>query len=186
MKISLNILPEEYKKSLRQQKIVKHLFLLIFQMGVLSFVFCCMLIGILWGMHYYERTSALYADNFDEENLRELQKYEEQSVEENEKMGILQKVFETQYSYTNIFLLFDEIFPEKMYIEKIEFTLKKGIIYGIAEERDSIIFLQKRMEEHECFSEVNIPIGELVTKEDVVFTLSFVLENEERCLQRKL
>lgn len=186
MKISLNILPEEYKKSLRQQKIVKHLFLLIFQMGVLSFVFCCMLLGILWGMHYYEQTSVLYADNFDEENLKELQKYEEQSLEENEKMNVLQKVFETQYSYTNIFLLFDEIFPEKMYIKKIEFNLKKGTIYGIAEERDSIIFLQKSMEEHECFSEVTIPIGELVTKEDVAFTLSFTIENEEKCLQRKI
>jgi hypothetical protein len=186
MKIFLNILPEEYKKSIRQQKIIKHLFFLIFQIAFLSSFFCSVLIGILWGMHYYEQTNIFYTDDFNEESLRELQEYEEQSLKENDKMNILQKIFEGQYTYTKIFILLDEMFPEDISIKKVEFNVKKGVIYGIAKKRDTILSLQKNMEDALCFTDVHIPIEELVTKEDVAFTLSFTIENEQECLQRKI
>jgi hypothetical protein len=145
-----------------------------------------MLVGILWGMHYYEQTNIFYKDHFNEESLKELQEYEERSLKENDRMKTLQKIFEGQYVYTKIFILFDEIFPEDIFIKKVEFNLKEGIIYGIAKERDSVLILQKKMEENICFTEVRVPIENLVTKENVAFTLSFGIENEQECLQRKI
>jgi len=66
-------------------------------------------------------------------------------------------------------------------MKKIETSDYSVLLTGKAKSRDDLITFKENLEKEECFSNVNLPLSNLVAQKDVEFQIDFSIKKE--CLR---
>jgi hypothetical protein len=136
--------------------------------------------GMLWGMDFYKKSLESQEENANVERTQ-FQEYQSLFEETTKKTKRIQAMLSGQYMYSKSV---DDIHNRKS--ENIFFT---GMLFqdtyikleGVARLREDAIVFQERLEENECYTSVEIPIEDLVKKENIQF--SVYLKVKEKCLR---
>lgn len=184
MKIYLDLLPPQLKKEVKRKKI----FLEIIKQEMLFIIPLVLFIFILLDTVYIlnlQKKSILNQHITDEmkNKAEELSLYENKFRETNENSNILLKIKSEQLHWTKLFEKMNEIVPENVNITDISNKDFKIFIVGKSKNREELINFKNNLEKEVCFNNINVPLSNLVVKEDIDFQLDFFID--EKCLKEK-
>lgn len=182
MKIYLDLLPQERKQGIRRKKrsrkIISEEILFLFPIVVF--------IVILSNIYYlvkFQRESAikLYAQEQAKDQYQELDIYEKKFKDTNDLSVALLKIQENHLHWSNLFEQLSEVTSSDIAIGEISTKNYQIFLLGKAKTRESLLNFKAGLEKNECFSNINVPLSNLVTKEDIDFQMDMSIS--ENCLK---
>lgn len=184
MKIIINLLPEKRKKEIRKRK-----FLLFVIWQEILIIFTAMVFfGVLFSANLilsmnYKSIQKDGEKYFDREEFREIKRYEDEFAEVNNKVSLVDSVQNNDYYWTNFLYELSRITPEGIKLNELSSEQLDITLSGRANSRDELIVFRDRLEESDCFSEVSVPLSDIVKKEDIDFKIE--VEIDKNCLKIK-
>jgi Tfp pilus assembly protein PilN len=181
MKIKLNLLPKSKEKRLKNKKILKFLVLQEIMIIFITFLFFGIIHGInavaKFQLNTVEQQLSLSAT--DEEYLK-IKKYEDGLREATVKVDFIRKIQKFKIDWTVVLNKLATIMPQEMTVVSITSDGYGFLLKGVAQNRDALIMVKEKMQQDECFENINIPINNIVLREDIDFELNFYVK--QNCL----
>ncbi|MEI8344136.1 MAG: PilN domain-containing protein [Candidatus Moraniibacteriota bacterium] len=182
MKISLDLLPQNKKDEIKRNKLFRELL-----REEIFFLFpLLILIIILVNVNYLlsiQRSSSQAAYEFqqNQDKYQELDKYDAEFKNINNATSLLLKVQNGHLRWANVFSHLGQAIPSGIAINN--FANKNYVVSlaGKALTRNKLLEFKGNLEKDACFGGVNVPLSDLVVKENVDFQLDFNVTQE--CLR---
>lgn len=184
MKIYLDLLPGEKKQEIRRKKLFRKILFeeFLFLLPILLFV--AMLLNIYYVL-IIQRDAMVAAHSLEQsqEKYQELSRYEEKFKQVNEYSQMLGKIQAGHLYWSNFFSQLSSITPDGIRISDISTKNYKIFLLGRASTRETLLDFKGRLESVECFKEINIPLSNLVVKDNVDFQMDLAIN--EDCLKKQ-
>lgn len=111
---------------------------------------------------------------------KKLRMFEEKFRATNKLSDAIFSVDKNRFYFTNVFVLLDQYMSEKITFEHISTKEYQVFLSGIAETRDDLLVFHQKLKEEKCFSQVNLPLSNLLTQENVSFQMDITVQ--ESCV----
>lgn len=184
MKTLLNLLPEEKKKAIERRLHFRFLLWQLFLMFLLEGFYLSILFGIYFVLDFqlrsYQATGAETAAASVQE--RKLNEYQQKFRDANEAVDMASRIERSHLYFTKTFLLLGDLLPNGIAVSRM--TTKEYVVMlaGKADKRDDLLLLDDRLKNSACIENVNIPISNLFSQENVDFQIDFSIKPE--CLHQ--
>jgi Tfp pilus assembly protein PilN len=182
MEICINLLPEEKKNKIKRKKrmitIIKQEILFLSAVFFLIVILADINFILKFHLNNLEKNYLLEQS---QTKYQELKRYEEKFKQVNSKVMLLSNVERDHLYWSKFFYELDKIVPEKIAINSISNSGYKISLAGKADKRENLLKFQENINNSSCFSDVNLPLSNLVTKENVNFQIDFKIK--ESCLK---
>lgn len=184
MKIYLDLLPKQKKSEIRRKKI----FRMLLRQEFLFLLPIILLIIILFNVYYlvsvqHSISIAAYSAIEAQDKYQELNSYEEKFKQVNDASAMLLKIQDKQLHWSKILDKLSNMMPEGIAISGFSTKNYKIFLIGSAKNRDILLSFKSYLISDQCFENVNVPLSNLVVKEDVEFQVDFAVKQE--CLREK-
>ncbi len=185
MKTLLNLLPEEKKDAIQNRLRSRFLLWQLFLVFVLEVFYLSMLVSTYFVLDYQLKSlrgledSSPIATAGDEKRLGE---YERKFEETNAEVETVARIEASHLHFSQVFKILDPLLTDGVTISQlatVEYTVS---LSGLANTRDDLLRLDERLKSAtECISNVNIPISNLFSQNDIEFQMDFVVHSS--CLK---
>lgn len=183
MKIYLDLLPEDRKSELHRNK--------VFRMTIwqeINFLFPLMLLaGVLFGINMLLelQREGVITENANVQSkgqYQELNTYENKFKATNEMSANISKLQNRHLRWSDELYRLSSLIPEGVSIENISTKNYKFMVVGMAKTRDDLLDMRDILNSDKCISDLNIPLSNMVQREDVDFQMDFSIKEE--CLRK--
>lgn len=182
MEISINLVPPQKKEEIYQAKRLRMVFRVQFYsilIGLLSFF-------LLWASNYVlnvnlNLVSKEGQSDLDQEKYRQIEKYDSEFQGINSQLGEISKVRRDQLYWSRMLQLFNRNIPDGIFLEEVSTKDYAVFISGKADNRDTLISFRDKLGSEGCFSSVDLPLSNLVSKDNVSFQMDLIVKPE--CLK---
>lgn len=184
MKIYLDLLPKERKDELKRGKFFREILREEFLFFLPIVVFVIILLNIYYLLSIQHNASvAAKSQTESQDKYQEINSYEEKFKNVNENAAKLIKIQQGHLYWAGVFNKFGEAMPDGISIS--DFSTKNYDIFlvGKAKNRDTLLNFKNRLEADKCFININVPLSNLVVRNDVDFQID--LKVSEDCLKMK-
>jgi Tfp pilus assembly protein PilN len=182
MKLTLNLLSEERKKEIKNKK--KLLSVtdqgLLFLLPVICLILVLLLIDFNLKINSQSQDNALKMEQ-NQENYKKLKGYEDNFSNVNLETSIILNIQKDHLYWSKVFGNLSAAVPDNVYITQIANQDYQISLAGKAKTRDDFLNFQNNLENSSCFSDVNAPLSDLVSKQDVDFQIDFNVKTD--CLK---
>lgn len=186
MKILLNLLPQEKKTMMHRNNRFRMLVMHGFGFIFLVFLYCCTLFGISFLLSLqHDSVKGLSGDMSFVAEKREIESHEKLFQETNARISEISQLMVKHVLWEPLFRTIERTTPESVLYTKI--IAKNDLSFsaiGMASNRESLLLLEKNIEESECFRPKEgvpiIPLSNKLVKENIEFQLDAVIE--KKCL----
>lgn len=184
MKEYINLLPEKRKEDIRDDKQFRSLV-----GGELSFLFpILLLVAILFAINLIltiqeEGLSKSYINEQSQSGFQDLKKYEEKFQSVNSRAGLINKAQGSHLEWAGVLEKLSQTIPDSISITGAASKDYRIFLIGRAKTRENLLELQDAINKSECFASLNMPLSNLVSKEDVDFQMDFEIKKD--CLMAK-
>lgn len=178
MKILLNLLPPEKKlgirKNIRFRLIVVHGCIVI----LLSIVYCGLLLGVSFALsNRLDTVRTTVNSETGASKKDEIEAYEKIFTDTNTKVSEILKLSDKHVMWGKFFRSIESATPERIFYTKIltktDYSLTMN---GTAPSRESLLLLEKNMNDSDCFHKASIPLSDKLEKENIDFQLTAMIE----------
>lgn len=184
MKIYLDLLPKKRKDELKREKlfhrILRQEYLFLFPVFLFIIILCN--IFYLLSIQY----SSLISSKSQEESqgqYREIGSYEDKFKQVNENTAKLLKIQASHLYWSPIFVKLSADTPDGIAITDFSTKDFNVFLVGKAKDRDMLLNFKDNLTKDTCFTAINVPLSNLVVKDDIDFQLDFKINKE--CLMKK-
>ncbi len=183
MRIYLDLLPEERKQEEKKKKLFRKILWqeLRFLLPVISFIVILIATNINLKIQLNSLNN-IYLTEQSREGYKNLKEYEEKFREINLKTSSISKFQERHFYWSHLFYRLSDLMPEGVFINGLSTKDYQVSLTGKAKTRENLLLFQERIKSSDCFSEVNVPLSNLVSRENVDFQLDFKLK--KNCLNK--
>ncbi len=183
MKISLDLLPQNKKREIKRDKLFREIlredFLFISPMLLLVVI----LLNVFYLLTIQRKTDvAAYALEQSQDQYRELNKYDEDFKKINEASSLVLKMQNGHLRWANVLNILSNVIPDGIAVDSLATKNYNFYLAGKAKTRDGLLIFKSNLEKESCFKNINIPLSNLVVKEDVDFQMDF--EVSQDCLKK--
>lgn len=179
--IKLNLIPlvkkEEIKKTYYFSLILKWELELL----MIFIVFAAMLTSINYILKITINSNAESTLSKNQDQYMEIKKYDQEVQDINSQIGEIEKIQKGQINWFKFFEKINGQFSNRIEIKKIGTINYAILLSGTANNRDDLIQFKENLEKENCFSEINLPLSNLVEKQNVEFQIYFKIKKE--CLK---
>lgn len=172
--IHLNIIPEIQKKEIKLKQLYDLLknFLSVIFIALIFFA-CIFLILKLILSNYFVTTIA--ETNFLSKNTENFSRQVSDINSQIDSMKIIQKDF---IYWTKILEFLRTTQGQELSLDRISIDKEKKIISiaGLSQTRDALILFKEKLEKSDFFNPIDLPISNLLKKDDITFDLNLVLK----------
>ena len=183
MKIKLNLIPPQKKEEI----IRANHFRLFLKWGIELFGIFAIFIVMLMSIYYILNINLRLAKESyttsirSNEQYKEIEKYESEINNVNGNISQIEKLQNGQLNWSKFFQRFHDHFSNEIEIKGLATRNYSVALIGAAKTRDNLISFKDSLAADSCFSEVNLPLSNLVSKEDLDFQIDFKIKQE--CLK---
>lgn len=184
MKIKINLLPSYNKEEIARS---------VYFRAVLGWELSLLLIvstGIvfLFGINYLldlnlQLVSKGINSNSDNAKYETMKYYENKFSEINTKLSKISDITRGQVYWSELFLKLNNTVPDSVEISGLSTKNFSVSLAGKAKTRDDLLLFKESLDKEECFEDVNLPLSNLVSKEDVVFQIDLKIKKD--CIKNK-
>lgn len=184
MKIYLDLLPQQRKQEIKRKK----LFRKILKGEAISLLPFIVLIVILLNIYYLlilqkNITVNAYSAQQSENKYQQLGIYEEKFKQVNVLIKTIGKIQAEHLHWQSFFQQLNDIMPAGIYLTDLSTKDYTVFLVGKAKTRDDLLNFKSSLEATACFKNVNIPLSNLVVKDDVDFQIDISIN--EDCLKKQ-
>jgi|SRR6185369_5322345 len=185
MKTLLNLLPEE-KKELVQSRLRFRFFLWqLFLFLLLELFYFAILVAMYFILDFQNITlQAALGKNSEVSELsqeRKLSAFENKFQEVNTAVDQTSRIANFHLEFTKLFLLLDKLVPDGVTVDTLSTKEYAVSLSGKAATRENLLEFDDNMKHSECAEDVNVPLSNLFSQEDIVFQVDFKIKPE--CLR---
>ena len=184
MKILLNLLPEKQKKDSQSRLHFRFFLWQLFLVITLEIFYLSILIGMYFILDFQlvnlQKLGRQYDTAYSEQQT--LDRYQKKFKETNAIVAEVGAIESDHLSFTQIFLLLDAVAPESVAIESLTTKDYTVMLAGQAATRDDLLMFDARLKESSCVKNVNTPLSNLFSQNNVDFQIDFEIQKE--CLQK--
>lgn len=168
--LKLNIISQELKKEIKLITLYKLLRRLAFFIFSLLFIYAFTFQSSKLILKKY----SLDIVNRETANLKNSEEYIQKIKTTNEKIDKVALVQKDAVLWTKFLKTLSDKISEDVIINQIAIDKKidNFTISGTAKSRDSLLALEKTLEETGYFEEINLPISSLLKKDDIAFSIN--------------
>lgn len=182
MKISLDLLPKNKKIELRRARVFREIlheeFLFFFPVLVLIVI----LINVFYLLTLQKDFDLLsYKFEQNQEQYQQLDKYDQKFKEINMEAALLLKIQSGHLQWTSVLKRLGTDVPDGVTVQNFANKNFNLILTGKAKTRDSLLEFKNNLEKDDCFEKINVPLSNLVVKDNIDFQLDFVIK--QNCLK---
>jgi len=116
-------------------------------------------------------------------SYQELQRYEEKFKSINAQATYRLKLEKNHLFWSHLFLTLNETMPQGVTLSTFSTADNAVTITGVARQRDTLLAFRDKLTVEECLRGVDVPLADLVVRENLQFHLTFMVTEE--CLKRK-
>lgn len=184
MEIRLNLIPPYKKEEIRKAQYLK----LIIRMEIVLSVFVVVFLVFLLNLsHILDLNMEIVKQNAEisqkKGQYEKIKRYDEQFKKINSQIVDITRIKGDQLYWSNMFLYLSQSIFSGVSIQNLTTKDYAVFLIGKADSRDSLIAFKEKLEKNECFSAVNLPLSNLVSKESIDFQMD--LEIKEECVLMK-
>ena len=186
MKTLLNLLPEENKKNIQRKIHVRFFLWQLFLLFSLEVFYASILVGtyIILDFQLQNLQAAGQQNDKIHGEQTTLTIYQKKFKDTNMLAEVIGKIEDNHFSFTKVFLLLDELLPEGITIDHLTTKNYTIILTGKAAKRDDLLTFDAKLKESACVENVNVPISNLFSQENIDFQVDFGIKKE--CLKQSL
>jgi Tfp pilus assembly protein PilN len=179
MRVNLNLLPEQKKQNIEKKKRLK---IIIYQ-GFLLFSVIVLLAIILVNINILLQIELKSVEDItalqqNQNDMLELKKYESKFKEINSKVSSLSQIKKSNFHWSKLFDLMSKLTPDNITLSGLSTKDYQISLVGQAATREDLIKFKDNLTDENCLSDVNVPLSNLVVKNDVDFQLDFKIKKE--------
>lgn len=182
MEISINLLPEEKKNKIKRKKkivtIIKQEILFLSAVFFLVVILIDINFILKFQLNILEKNYSLEQS---QDKYQKLKKYEDKFKQVNSKSMFLFNVGKDHLYWSRLFYELDKLIPDEVTINTLSNSGYKILLTGKSAKREDLLKFQENINSSQCFSDVNLPLSNLVTKENINFQIDFKIK--ENCLK---
>lgn len=184
MEIRLNLLPEEKRDKYRYERLFSKA---VFWGGAFS-ACAALLLAALYGISLIvsleSRTyEASRSNDADKGRYEEIRGYDEKFMEINGSLDDLDSMAADQLYWSRILGRLSGTVPDGIAVSSLATADYLANMTGEADSRDALVALRDALSADECFQEVNLPLSDLVEKDDIDFQMTFKVS--AKCLKSR-
>lgn len=179
MRVTLNLLPEEKKEEIARARRFKAA--IFWEAAILAVAIVCLL--FLVSLNYilsFEVRSLQELENQDsgKEQYQAVKKYEEAFSDVTAKTGELALVSKDQLYWSKLFEELSSIIPDGIKVSSISTKNFALILTGSADTRDNLISFKDKLAGDKCFTDVDLPLSNLVSRDNADFQMNLKVKRE--------
>lgn len=182
MKIYLDLLPDYRKQEIKRKKIF-HTILreeILFLAPIILFIL--ILLNIYYVLVLQKNSSANENSLQQSQNkYQQLETYQEKFKQVNDFGQVLSKIQSGHLHWINLFQKLSEAMPDSIQISNLSTKNYAVFMVGKAKTRDDLLNFKNKLEESSCFQNINMPLSNLVVKDNVDFQIDLIIAKE--CLK---
>ena len=181
MKIKINLLPEKRLKRTRQKEIARFVIWQEVMIICITLLFFSAISGV---------ALTVQAKLTDVENrlkikdtqteYQEIKQYEKVFKEIAKQNNFIYKIQQNDFKWSSVFKNINSSIGKDVVVKSIKNEENIITLTGIADSRDDLIWTKMLFEENDCFTDVNVPLNDMVLKKDIKFEISF--KANKQCL----
>lgn len=184
MEIRLNIIPEERKNKIASANRLR--MVLQWEVGF-SFILGIFLLLFL-SMHYLLIFNLAAQKNEivsgkGKEEFEKISNFNNDFKTANKQITTDETVQKDQLYWSKLFLKLNETIPDEVGVTRIATKNYQVLLAGTAKTRDDLIRMKDNFSKEACFTDVNLPLSNLTSKDDVSFQINFNIKEE--CIKNK-
>jgi Tfp pilus assembly protein PilN len=184
MNIEINLLPPEKKKEIQTAKQFRAVLgweAVIFSVGIIFF-------GFIFGINYLlnlnlQLVSKSKGSEVSGSQYETIKYYENKFSEINTKISKISNVANDQIYWSILFSKLENAIPDNVTLDGLSTKNFSVYLAGKAKTRDDLLIFRDNLTKEECFDNMNLPLSNLVSKEDIVFQID--MEIKENCIKNK-
>ena len=184
MKIYLDLLPDYRKMEIKRKKT----FRAILGEEILFLAPIVLLILILLNIYYVivlQKNSSINENSLQQaqNKYQQLGTYQEKFKQVNDLDQVLSKIQSEHLHWINLFQNLSKAMPDNIQISNLSTKNYTVFLVGKAKTRDDLLNLKNKLEESSCFQNINVPLSNLVVKDNVDFQIDLVISKD--CLKEQ-
>ncbi len=109
-----------------------------------------------------------------------IKNYDNQFSAANERIKQLAAINQSQLYWSGVFEKISALIPDGITTDALSTDGYTLTISGLSDTRDNLISFKSKLENEKCFSNINLPLSNLVDKSNVAFQI--VLDVDVKCL----
>ena len=182
--IILNLIPEEKKAEIEKNRRLK----IIIRAEIIFTIILLVFYGVLFSFKYILNLNlAASADLIEKtekaEQYLKIKDYESQFGEINKKISEIASLKKDQMYWSEIFIKLNNLVFSGISVNSLSTSDYSLSIDGIADTRADLILFKEKLQSEECFSDIQLPLSDLVDKNNIKFKIS--LNIKEECLKKQ-
>ncbi|NTW26957.1 MAG: PilN domain-containing protein [Candidatus Moranbacteria bacterium] len=184
MKIYLDLLPKEIKTELKRKKRFRRILHEEF-LFLLPLVLFIVILGNIYYLLMLSHNTSVAAKSQAEsqDKYQELSSYEKKFKEVNDNSAKLLKIQSLHLYWANIFNKVGTILPDGISITNFSTKDFQIFLVGKARNRDTLLNFKAALESETCFANINVPLSNLVVKENIDFQMDLTINKD--CLKKQ-
>lgn len=184
MKILLNLLQEEKRKDIKKRFFLRFFLWQVLLALTLEIFYLSILASIYFTLDFQLQGLESIGQQYDAVHSEQqtLDMYRKKFKETNMLAETVGKIERQHFSFAQIFFLLDVILPESVAIDRLTTKEYTVLLAGRAATREDLLAFEARLKTSECVKNVNVPLANLFSQENVDFQMDFEMRKE--CLQK--
>jgi Tfp pilus assembly protein PilN len=183
MEIKLNLMPPTRKNEIAKSENLKF----VIGVQIMVAIILLILLSVLGSFKYvlgfeFEAVMSSFEKNSKEIQYEKIKKYEEDFNSVNSQITEIIGIRRDQIYWSKLFSKLNEIAFLGIEIDSISTDNYTITISGMANNRDDLILFKEKLESEDCFLGVDLPLSNLVNKDNVEFKIDFFIKEE--CLKK--
>ncbi|MFC1609152.1 PilN domain-containing protein [Patescibacteria group bacterium] len=184
MKLLVNLIPEKRKRDVRRRKTFRFVVWqeILFVFALLVFLSILFSVNFILKMEL-SNTQKIGSDYMNRSEFAEVKKYEEGFGDINNEISLVRSIQKNDFYWTNFFYELSSMTPEGVVVDSLSTSKTKVVLDGKSKTRDNLIVFKDKLEQSSCFHSVNVPLSDIVIKEDIDFEMTLFINKD--CLKLK-
>jgi|WetSurMetagenome_2_1015567.scaffolds.fasta_scaffold183677_2 hypothetical protein len=179
MEINLNLIPpyreEEIQKSKRFRLIVKlEMFIVAFVLVFFIFLFS---LGYILDLNLKTVSNEIESSR-EKKQLDNIKKYDEEFSQANAEFLKIEKINNDQLYWSTLYLKLSQSIIPGISMQSLATKDYAVFLVGKADSRENLVTFKDNLGKESCFSEINLPLSDLVSKGNIDFQMDLKIKDE--------
>lgn len=184
MKIYLDLLPKQRRSELVREKFFRRILHQEFLFLLPIILFIVILCNIYYLLTVQRDISLLAKSQVEsQDKYQELGVYEEKFKQVNTNSAKLLKIQAGHLHWAEILNKFTAVTPAEISITNFSTKDFQILLVGKAKSRDALLSFKNNLEADQCFTDINVPLSNLVVRDNIDFQMDFSVKQD--CLKKQ-
>ncbi len=183
MKIKLNLIPQYKKEELIRAARLRTILRWQTEIGFILAIFLALLVSLNYILQFDLTAATMPINSQSKEKQDKLVQFAAEFKAVNVEASLDENIQKDQLYWSRLYIKLSSLAPDGISMAKMANKDYKVFLAGTADTRDTLMNFKDNLSKDDCFSDINLPLSDLVLQNNVDFQMDFNVK--ESCVKNK-